>query len=311
MSSVPGHRRNEDGSPFTKIPAGQHPGVVPIIPPAPLEGDDFQVNIVSTDRDLQNTLNKKPEPKQAPAEPILDEMEFPIPSPEPLPLQERARIEIPGDYEEDDEQPKHDDILDLAGVPQPGTLEEEIQAAISRGIYRATKLSKFVTETITNSDKVLDEKLRDALDDWLIDSIRAKGAATTSIRDIGAAITENGAKIVMNLEATEKIIFDLVELRQQKKLIKLFDLGEYESEILLGGIDKDFGRARDLERERQRARVKDIGQKQQFLDAINAVKKAIDELNVSVDSAQSTTSPFVKPGWNHAQRKHDGEDPEN
>ena len=167
------HKDSRKG--FTTIPAGEHPGIPKFNIEAPTHEDDVQVSIVGQDSGLED-LYKKPiaPPPPLEAEPILDE--------------DPRYTAIP--EHEEPVPPLVDPILELAGKPTPDALQDQIRAEIeaqaSIGIFRTTKLANFIREASTDSRVLVDEKLRDRLDDWLIDTIKSYGPrrrrSSTSVR---------------------------------------------------------------------------------------------------------------------------------
>jgi hypothetical protein len=269
---------------FTKIPAGEHPGIPKFNIEAPSHEEDVQVSIVGQDSGLEDLYRKPTTPPSPPeAEPILDE--------------DPRYTAIPEHVEPDP--PLIDPILELAGLPTPDALQEQIRAEIeaqaSIGIFRTTKLANFIREASTSPTTMVDEKLRDEIDDWLIETIKSYGAAKTSVLDVGSAITENGAKLYENVVELENLINSLVTLRAQKQLIKLFDLEEYESVLLLAEIDKTIGRSERLEREHAKTQSKETVRFQQMLDSLSAIRESVRELSNLIPSASvSKPSVFLK-----------------
>jgi hypothetical protein len=291
--SQEGHKDLHKG--FTKIPAGEHPGIPKFNIEVPAHEDDVQVSIIGQDSGLED-LYKKPiesPPPPLEAEPILDEDPRYTMIPEheePLP-------------------PLVDPILELAGKSTPDALQDQIRAEIeaqaSIGVFRTTKLANFIREASTDSRALVDEKLRDQIDDWLIDTIKAYGAAKTSILDVGSAITENGAKLYENVEELEKLVNGLVTIRAQKQLIQLFGIDEYESVLILAEIDKTIGRSERLEREYAKTQAKETVRFQQVLDSLASIRESVRELSNLIPSALSTRpSVFLKDNAFTSKRSH-------
>lgn len=280
---------------YTLIPPGQHPGVQKFDMPDIEHKSDVRLH--SDDKDLVRAF----------------ETTTPIPTTDSAVRSFMPKDEtkpsitiIDATYSEDEdvedvEPPEGPDvILELAGHDTKTLMREQILAEIygssdtNSGVFRSTPLMMFMNKAALDPLAQIDPTLRANLDSWLIDTIKMFSSVETTIRDATFAITETGTKIEVDLKGLEKYCKGYCHIVVLRKLIDIFDLKEYEQTLLLTEIDRDFGRAKELEREARIEKQSKVSQHNEVLASLNKVVNAVEQMssNVVPAIASATHNPF-------------------
>lgn len=269
---------------FTLIPPGQHPGVTANVPePAEENADGVVISTDSRDSLVRNAINQQPKP--APAEQL--------PQPEP----------ILSDADEDDEpqEPDIDPILDLAGaneLPQRISQFSEMARQATDDLRRAadanrnTVLAQFIERVAVDPSHAVDSEMRLVFDEFLIANLMSTATAETSIKDLGFAISEHGAKLVVDEKSAREQLQKLLWIRSYRSLLNTLNLDEYSPVLMALEIERTFGRTQTAED------LKQIQEKNDERTAIASLVESIDALRNEVKRLNRTettqSSVFLK-----------------
>jgi len=138
---------------------------------------------------------------------------------------------------------------------------------------------------------LVDPDMLGMLNTWFARYLELLVTVDVTIGDFAHAITDNGAKLDLDLGSLQKLLANMMHMRQLRELITNVGLADYESEILLAEIDREFGRARELEHERA-GRVRREG----------AVADAVLDLRVIAEQLRDTAERTAKAAAESAAR---------
>jgi hypothetical protein len=242
--------------------------------------------VVSTDsRDstIRNAIN------QAQTKPPVEEQ---LPPPEP----------ILSDADEDDEpqEPAVDPILDLAGelprrMSQFGEMARKATEDLQRAAdtNRSTVLAQFVQRVAVDPSYAVDLEMRHVFDEFLIANLMSTATAETSIKDLGFAISEHGAKLIVDEKSAREQLQKLTWIRSYRELLHTLNLDEYASVLMSLEIERTFGRTQTAEDLKQLQDKSD--ERAMFTglaESIDALRNEVKRLN-RTEAAKS--SVFIKP----------------
>lgn len=298
---------------FTLVPPGQHPGVTPHIPDAvPPSADGIVVSTDAADSLIRRAINVPDVPPNQ-ASPAKAE---PLPEPEPIiyddeddePHFDELQATVSSSASEDDEPlpPAIDPILDLAGHDQRASqfsalaqqATDEIQRAADAN--RSTVLAQFISQVAADPSHAVNSEMRRVFDEFLISNLMSTATAETSIKDLGFAISEQGAKVVLDEKSTRDQFQKLLWIRSYRELLTTLNLDDHAPTLMALEIERTFGRTQTAEDLRSmKERDDERSAFTQLIDAVGALRHEIRQLN-KTESTRS--SVFIKaPAQRHVE----------
>lgn len=157
------------------------------------------------------------------------------------------------------------------------------------GPDRQSFFSAYMEEYAKDSKSAIDVELMETLNKWFVSLTEATTTTETVIRDFTFAMSEKGAPITMHLEEFERVVHQLVHMKQLRKLLIALDLEDYVDVILSREIYTQFGRGAEIEAEIGKAR-------QKRGDAESFVKSALEQIiNALGNMARKPQTQVVQP----------------
>jgi hypothetical protein len=200
----------------------------------------------------------------------------PTPASEPPVDLQDSETEIERQMREADEAPSR-----YAKTEQPRSAAHEIADLVGHvvpesGPDRQSFFSSYMEEYAKDSKSAVQAPLLEKLNTWFVSLLEETTTAETAIRDFTFAMSEKGAPIDMQLEEFERVVHQLIWMRQLRGLLQTLELGEYVDVILSREIYTEFGRGAEIEAEINKAKQK-RGDAESFVK--DALSRIIDVLS--------------------------------
>jgi hypothetical protein len=255
----------------------------------------------ATDSLVRRAINRPDvaqEPPPAPPEPIIYDDDF---------AEEQASVTSDAEQDNEPPPPDIDPIIDLAGHTQQKTqfsslaqqATEEIQRIADAN--RSTSLARFISQVAIDPSHAVDSEMRKVFDEFLIANLMSTATAETSIKDLGFAISEQGAKVVLDEKSTRDQLHKLLWIRSYRELLHTLNLDEHAPTLMALEIERTFGRTQTAEelrsmkdKEEERSSFKDL------IDAIGALRHEVKQLN---RQESTRSSVFIKPPTQPARQQ--------
>jgi hypothetical protein len=296
---------------FTLVPPGQHPGVKSDVPaPAPDNADGIVITTDSSDQLLRRAI--MPPVAAAQTQPEFTQQSQPEPAvaswTEPNAPAQTEPEPIIYDDDDDDagdrwmEDPTNQDLLaPKASAPRPSEFSNIAHRVASDmqkmdDANRQTTIAKFIAKFASDPSAAVDMDLRQKIDAWIICHLSDTATAETSIKDVGFAISEHGAQLVIDEKELRTTFQNLSWLRSYSSIIDILGLTEFKSVLMLAEIDKTIGRARNLEEEQNNV------EQQKYQENVDEIISSVRSLNLSIkaliSAQQVNSSPFLRNARN-------------
>jgi len=206
---------------------------------------------------------------------------------------ELADVELAGVDTDIDLQVQEEETSQFARPAQPMSAAHEIAAMVGHivpesGPDRQSFFSTYMEEYAKNPKSAINTELMETLNKWFVSLTEATTTAETVIRDFTFAMSEKGAPIDMQLEEFERVVHQLVWMRQLRELLNVLDLGDYVDVILSREIYTEFGRGAEIEAEINKAKKKRG-------DAENFVQDALNRIVNVLSNMAPRPAPAVQP----------------